>query len=84
MACKVMKKVLGYEICIFEKEGTLYYNDYVILVRRAGFTEIFNLEYLQHEIGDKISNQIKREQIYAYITDNKEEFMDVIKNQTFI
>lgn len=84
MACKVMKKVLGYEICIFEKEGTLNYNDCVVLVRRSGFTEIFNLEYLQHQIGDKISNQVKREQIDAYITDNKEYFMDMIKNQTFI
>ena len=79
MACKVMKKLLGYEICIFEKEGTLYYNDFVVLVRRNGFTEIFNLEYLQHEIGDRVSNEVKRSQIYAYISDHKDVFMDVIQ-----
>ena len=22
MACKVIKKLLGYELCVFEKEGT--------------------------------------------------------------
>ena len=43
MACKLFKKILGYEICIFEREGTLYLNDEIILIRADNFTEIYNL-----------------------------------------
>ena len=25
MACRVIKKILGYEICVLDKEGTLFY-----------------------------------------------------------
>lgn len=74
MACIVIKKLLGYELCIFEKEGTLYYADDVVLIRKPGFTEIFNLDTMHHETGDYIKRDVMRETIYQYIKDHQEDF----------
>ena len=42
MACKAVKKLLGYELCLIEPEGTLYYSDSIAVIRKAEYTEIFN------------------------------------------
>ncbi len=58
MACKVIAKVLGYELCIFDREGTLYSSDHVVLIRKAGYTELFNLDTMRHETGDYIKRDV--------------------------
>lgn len=70
MACRVIKKLLGYEICIFEKEGTLLYSDPIVLIRGEGFSEIYNLQRHSHETGDIILRKSTREAVYSYIEDN--------------
>ena len=50
MACKAVKKLLGYELCLMEPEGTLFYSDSIAVIRKTEYTEIFNLETMQHEI----------------------------------
>ena len=52
MACKAVKKLLGYELCVMDPEGTLFYSDAIAVIRKTEYTEIFNLEAMQHEIGD--------------------------------
>ena len=74
MACIVLKKLLGYELCILEKEGTLFYSDPIVIIRKEGFTEIYNLQKHAHETGDVISKQITRQTIYEYIEDNMDLF----------
>ena len=74
MACIVLKKILGYELCILEKEGTLFYSDPIVIIRKEGFTEIYNLQRHAHEIGDVINKQITRQTIYEFIEDNMELF----------
>jgi len=64
MACIVLKKLLGYELCILEKEGTLFYSDPIVIIRKECFTEIYNLQKHAHETGDVISKQITRQTIY--------------------
>ena len=41
MACIVLKKLLGYELCVLEKEGTLFYSDPIVIIRKEGFTETY-------------------------------------------
>ena len=74
MSCIVVKKLLGYEICVLEKEGTLFYSDPIVVIRKDGFTEIYNLQKHAHETGDTINKQITREAIYRYIEDNIQLF----------
>ena len=74
MACKAVKKLLGYELCLMEPEGTLYYSDSIAVIRKAEYTEIFNLETMRHEIGDKISREVIRRTIYQYIKDHRKDF----------
>ena len=74
MACLVVKKLLGYELCVFEREGTLYSSDDIALIRKAGFTEIFNLDTMNHEIGDRIARDITRKTIYQYMDDHQNDF----------
>ena len=75
MACKAVKKLLGYELCVMEPEGTLFYSDHIALIRKAEFTEIFNLDTMRHEIGDLIKRDATREAVYRYITDHKNSFV---------
>ena len=75
MACKVIKKLLGYELCVFEKEGTLFYSDHIVIIRKPGYTEIFNLETMNHETGDFIRRDVTRETIYQFIEDHQNEFI---------
>ena len=75
MACKIIKKLLGYELCIFEKEGTLYTLDRIVIIRKKGFTEISNLDTMQHETGDMITREVTRTAVYGYITDHLEDFI---------
>ena len=74
MACKAIKKLLGYELCLMEPEGTLFYSDSIAVIRKTEYTEIFNLETMQHEIGDKISREVTRRTIYQYIKDHRKDF----------
>ena len=62
MACKAVKKLLGYELCLMEPEGTLFYSDSIAVIRKTEYTEIFNLETMQHEIGDKFRGKLLEEQ----------------------
>lgn len=70
MACNVRKKILGYEICEFDKEGTLFYSDPIVVIRKERFTEIYNLQKKDHEIGDVISRDVTRNTVYSFIDDN--------------
>lgn len=79
MACKVIKKVLGYELCILEPEGTLFYSDPVVLIRKDHFSEIYNLQKHDHEIGDYIGKEITRKQVYQFIEDNIELFSEELR-----
>ena len=36
MACVAVKKLLGYELCVLEKEGTLFYSDPIVIIRKEG------------------------------------------------
>ncbi|MBQ6589326.1 MAG: hypothetical protein IJI01_11675 [Butyrivibrio sp.] len=74
MACIVIKKLLGYELCVLEKEGTLFYSDPIMLIRKEGFTEIYNLQKHAHETGDVISKEITRKIIYEFIEENMHMF----------
>ncbi|MCR5157268.1 MAG: hypothetical protein K6C96_11365 [Butyrivibrio sp.] len=74
MACIVLKKLLGYELCVLEKEGTLFYSDPIVIIRKEGFTEIYNLQKHAHETGDTINRQITRQTIYKFIEDNLDLF----------
>ncbi len=78
MACKVIKKLLGYEICIFEKEGTLLYSDPIVLIRGSGFSEIYNLQKHSHETGDIISRVSTRKSIYSYIEDHADQILSYL------
>ena len=69
MACRVKSKLLGYEICTFDPEGTLFYSDPVVVIRKDRFTEIYNLQKHDHEIGDTIKKDITRKNVYEYIND---------------
>ena len=76
MACVVVKKILGYELCVLEKEGTLFYSDPIVIIRKDGFTEIYNLQKHAHETGDNISKEITRKTIYEFIEDNIQMFIN--------
>lgn len=75
MACIVRKKILGYELCVLEKEGTLFYSDPIVVIRKDGFTEIYNLQKHGHETGDIIRKEITRNTIYEFIEENINLFM---------
>ena len=74
MARKAVKKLLGYELCLMEPEGTLYYSDSIAVIRKTEYTEIYNLETMQHEIGDLIKREVTRRTIYQYIKDHRKDF----------
>ncbi len=57
-------------MCIFDREGTLFYSDDIVLIRKNDYTEIFNLDTMRHEIGDRIKRDVTRNTIYQYISDN--------------
>ena len=75
MACKVVKKILGYELCVFEKEGTLFHMDQIVVIRKQQFTEIYNLQTHEHETGDIIEKEITRKAVYSFIEENKDLFI---------
>ena len=74
MACKAVKKLLGYELCVMDPEGTLFYSDAIAVIRKTEYTEIFNLEAMQHEIGDLIKREVIRRTIYQYFKKNMQGF----------
>ena len=74
MACIVIKRILGYELCVLEKEGTLFYSDPVVIIRKENFTEIYNIQKHEHETGDIIQKKTIREKIYSYIENHSELF----------
>lgn len=75
MACVVIKKLLGYELCVLEKEGTLFYTDPIVVIRKDGFTEIYNIQKHEHETGDIIQKEITRKTVYKFIDENQDLFM---------
>ena len=74
VACKVITKLLGYELCVLDKEGTLFYSDPIVIIRKDKFTEIFNIQKECHETGDVIEKEVTRNTIYKYILDNIQKF----------
>ena len=74
MAWKAVKKLLGYELCVMDPEGTLFYSDAIAVIRKTEYTEIFNLETMQHEIGDSIKREVIRRTIYQYFKDHRKDF----------
>lgn len=74
MACRVVKKLLGYELCYFEREGTLLWSDHIALIRKVGYTEIYNLDTKRHETGDRIEREVTQTTIYQYIDDHQDHF----------
>lgn len=75
MACRMVKKLLGYELCTFDREGTLFYSDQIVLIRKNSYTEIFNLDTMNHEIGDTIQREVTRQAIYQFIRDHSFRFI---------
>lgn len=69
MACILKHKLLGYEICTFDPEGTLFHSDPIVLIRKEHFTEIYNIQKKDHEIGDIIQKEITRKAVYEFIND---------------
>ena len=74
MACVVIKRILGYELCVLEKEGTLFYSDPIVVIRKENFTEIYNLQKHSHETGDVIQKNSTRNAVYSYIEEHIEQF----------
>ena len=70
----VLKKVLGYEICLWEIEGNALRGIPLLLIRKNGFTEIVSFEEgtVVHEMGDKISRQSVRDAVFGWIMENKD------------
>lgn len=68
----VLKKVLGYEICLWKIEGNVLRGIPLVLLRKTGFTEIVSFEYgkVIHEMGDKISRDTVRDGVYQWILEN--------------
>ena len=73
----ILKKILGYEICLWEIEGNKYKGDKILLIRKNGFTEIINIENenIVHEMGDKISDKRVSQAITEWIKDNRSELL---------
>ena len=74
MSSIVVKRFLWYELKKKKKEGTLFYSDPIVIIRKEGFTEIYNLQKHAHETGDTISKKITRKTIYEFIEDNLDLF----------
>lgn len=68
----VLKKVLGYEICLWKIEGNVLRGIPLVLLRKNGFTEIVSFEdgKVIHEMGDKISRDTVRDGVYQWILEN--------------
>ena len=56
----------------------LYSSDHVVLIRKAGYTELYNLDTMRHETGDYIKRDVTREKIYQFIEDHRKVFMQFI------
>ena len=68
----VLKKVLGYEICLWKIEGNVLRGIPLVLLRKNGFTEIVSFEdgKVIHEMGDKINRDTVRDGVYQWILEN--------------
>lgn len=68
----VLKKVLGYEICLWKIEGNVLRGIPLVLLRKNGFTEIVSFEdgKVIHEMGGKISRDTVRDGVYQWILEN--------------
>lgn len=75
MACRVITKLLGYVICVLDKEGTLFYSDPIVIIRKENFTEIYNIQKLEHETGDIIAREATKKTIYEFINGNLNLFV---------
>ena len=73
----ILKRVLGYEICLWEIEGNALRGIPLVLIRKNGFTEIVSFENgrIIHEMGDKIARASVRDVIYQWIKDHEKELL---------
>jgi len=46
-----------------------------VLIRQNSYTEIFNLDTMNHEIGDTIQREVTRQAIYQFIRDHSFRFI---------
>ena len=70
MACRQIKKLLGYELCMFDREGMLFYSEIFVVMRKSNYKRIFNVYKMRNEIGDWIKRDVTRNTIYQYKSDN--------------
>ena len=73
----VLKRILGYEICLWEIEGNALRGIPLVLIRKNGFTEIVSFENgkIIHEMGDKIARKSVKDAIFEWIEDNEEALL---------
>ena len=73
----ILKRVLGYEICLWEIEGNALRGIPLLLIRKNGFTEIISFENgkIVHEMGDKIARASVRDAVFQWIRDHEKELL---------
>ena len=73
----ILKRVLGYEICLWEIEGNALRGIPLLLIRKNGFTEIVSFENgkIVHEMGDKIARASVRDAVCQWIKDHESELL---------
>ena len=74
----ILKRVLGYEICLWEIEGNALRGIPLVLIRKNGFTEIVSFENgkIVHEMGDKIGRASVKAAVYEWIMDHEKELLE--------
>ena len=74
----VLRRILGYEICLWKIEGNALRGIPLPLIRKNNFTEIVSFENGQviHEMGDKIKRDSVRKQVYNWILENRDKLIE--------
>lgn len=74
----MLKRIAGYEICLWNIEGMVLRNSPILVIQKNGFTEIVSFEYneVKHEMGDTIIRASVRNAINNWIMDNKEKLLE--------
>ena len=73
----ILKRLFGYEICLWEIEGNALRGIPLLLIRKNGFTEIISFENgkIVHEMGDKIKRASVRDGVFQWIKEHEEELL---------
>ncbi len=73
----ILKRVYGYEICLWEIEGNALRGIPILLIRKNSFTEIVSFEngVVKHEMGDKINRESVRDAVYEWIAVHEKELL---------